>query len=276
MASSFGTVLNFASAVFKFYKQINEIQNEKSKKTETQKNEINKLLNSFNEQQRMEKENNTISNLCNNCIINGEGYGFINNYKYWESEPFVLFSCKIKHVRVQRYIGPKFSKPELEGSIENGEIGKNEIVLRTLNKQYESAPTHLETYFKTFYKVLEKLNKLLERNIFSSEDYVEYISILHSQLSSEELVVILVNALYIESGIELSIELVGSSILGDIANFNRNKYFKLMQLKIDMDDLKIFDNNEENKTYREALRSKLKEIKSSGKLNQFRNFLDFR
>ncbi|GMG66717.1 hypothetical protein TEHIT2_19080 [Tetragenococcus halophilus] len=64
--------------------------------------------------------------------------------------------------------------------------------------------------------------------------------------------------------------------MGDIANFNRNKYFKLMQLKIDMDDLKIFDNNEENKTYREALRSKLKEIKSSGKLNQFRNFLDFR
>lgn len=109
-----------------------------------------------------------------------------------------------------------------------------------INRQFDSVYHELSSYFKVLHRILKILNEKLETQIIDEDIYLNYIGILRAQISSQELVVILVNSLYGCRGLGLGIELIGSDFFGDERDFMLEQHFDFPNPQIVSDNVKEF------------------------------------
>lgn len=143
---------------------------------------------------------------------------------------------------------------------------------KIISYQYDSVYHITSSYFKVLHRILKNLNYRYESGYLNEHEYLNYIGVLRSQLSSKELVIILVNALYIERGLGLAIEAVGTDIFGDKRDFKKNQHFNIPSPKVTDKDLEFFIYNQENITKRIGYRERLKNEDDS----QNKNFINFK
>lgn len=106
-------------------------------------------------------------------------------------------------------------------------------LLTTINNQYVEIGVFYEkyypetgTYFRLFHRLIKLINDRYENRIISTEERKMYIGILRAQLSSDEMIIVLVNSLETYRGIGLGVELIGSSFFGDLIDIEVNQHFK--------------------------------------------------
>ncbi|MDS1011737.1 putative phage abortive infection protein [Lactococcus lactis] len=135
----------------------------------------------------------------------------------------------------------------------------------------------MSSYFKIFHRILKSLNKRFDEKKLDESDYKNYIGILRTQLSSEELVVILINSLYVKRGLGLGIELIGTNLFGDEKDFKIDQHFVIPKPEIIQDDLSIFINDNEGKNIkkRKDYEKKLKSIDNIAEFEDIMNFKSF-
>lgn len=250
---------------YRVFKNTLEIQQENREKYEADKKagidrkniddanrEFYNLLELFSKQQSVVKKEKIFEKLYSNAIYNDSGNDFINDYGYI---PIPVLGNSI--IRTMRSEGPKFEEEKpYEPSLGN-KVTKEDTSLKIINEQYKSVYSSLGPYFKILHRILKSLNKRLDNNTLESDDYYNYIGILRAQISSEEFMVILINALFIERGVGLGIELVGSNFFGNERDFRVNQHFDMPIKKVGIDELKPFTKSGGENDLRRDLRLKL-------------------
>ncbi|WKF72362.1 putative phage abortive infection protein [Lactococcus lactis] len=146
-----------------------------------------------------------------------------------------------------------------------------------INDQFDSVYFELSSYFKVLHRIMKTLNKKLEDEVIDNEAYKNYIGILRAQISSEELVIILINSLYGRRGLGLGIELVGSDLFGDKRDFELEQHFDFPKPQITNSDMGEFvlDKDNRMKDKRIELRNKLKDKSNAQALDSEMNFKMF-
>lgn len=153
----------------------------------------------------------------------------------------------------------------------------NNRVNYIINDQFESVYHELSSYFKVLHRILKNLNEKLETNVITEKMYFDYIGILRAQISSEELVIILVNSLYGRRGLGLGIELVGSDFFGDMRDFKLEQHFEFPEPQITSNDMSEFVliKNNKMKNRRIELRKALNQETGTQSLDSETNFINF-
>jgi hypothetical protein len=156
-------------------------------------------------------------------------------------------------------------------------IDADERVNFIINRQFDSVYHELSSYFKVLHRILKNLNEKLETRVITKKIYFNYIGILRAQISSEELVIILVNSLYAQRGLGLGIELVGSDFFGNERDFELEQHFEFPEPQISSNDMSEFvllkDNKMKNR--RIELRKALNQETGTQSLESKTNFINF-
>ncbi|QSR04861.1 hypothetical protein J0J33_04435 [Lactococcus sp. LG1267] len=148
------------------------------------------------------------------------------------------------------------------------------IIIKRYTENYKIT----SSYFKIVHRILKNLNRRLDEEQIGKGEYRNYIGILRAQLSSVELVVILVNSLFIKRGLGLGIELIGTNLFGDERDFKVNQHFDIPEGLVTLEFLSIFVNDKEGnnimrrKQYEEKL-EKIDDIEEYESINDFRSFI---
>lgn len=134
------------------------------------------------------------------------------------------------------------------------------------------------SYFKIVHRIVKNLNIRLDEEQIDKGDYQNYIGILRTQLSSIELVVILVNSLFIQRGLGLGIELIGTNLFGDKKDFKVNQHFDISKEIISLEKLSIFVNDEDGENIKKRMQyekklEKINDIEEYKKINNFNSFI---
>lgn len=145
---------------------------------------------------------------------------------------------------------------------------RNYRVTYIINDQFNSVYYELSSYFKVLHRIIKSLNKKLEEEIIDDELYLDYIGLLRAQISSEELVMILVNSLYTYRGLGLGVELVGTDFFGDKRDFELEQHFEFPAPQITNEHIGLFVYDKEGKMMdkRIKLRKALKNNTSTSDL----------
>lgn len=80
-------------------------------------------------------------------------------------------------------------------------------------------------YFRIFHRLIKLINERFENKVIDAEEKMMYIGILRAQLSSNELLVVLVNSLETTKGLGLGIELMGNAFFGDTIDIETGQHF---------------------------------------------------
>lgn len=133
------------------------------------------------------------------------------------------------------------------------------------------------SYFKIVHRILKNLNKRLDEKQIGKGEYRNYIGILRAQLSSVELVVILVNSLFIKRGLGLGIELIGTNLFGDERDFKVNQHFDIPKGLVTLEFLLIFVNDKEGNNIMRRIQyeEKLEKIDDIEKYESIKDFQSF-
>lgn len=133
------------------------------------------------------------------------------------------------------------------------------------------------SYFKIVHRILKNLNKRLDEKQIGKGEYRNYIGILRAQLSSVELVVILVNSLFIKRGLGLGIELIGTNLFGDERDFKVNQHFDIPKGLVTLEFLSIFVNDKEGNNIMRRIQyeEKLEKIDDIEKYESIKDFQSF-
>lgn len=230
--------------------------------------EFYSLLDLFRSQQADSVTKKNISFLYRS-ICDNENSSFINNYKV-DNGKMLDFPIALSPYKESMLAG-EVNKLGLQGR----EMSNEEVANIILFLQYDNTYNETTSYFKVFHRILKNLNKRLDEKVLSDREYSNYIGILRTQLSAEELVVLLVNSLYIKKGLGLGIELVGSGVFGDEKDFEVNQHFKIPIPKIKSNDLLIFVKNNKNIEERKKYQYRLENITDIDEFNRIINFKSF-
>lgn len=175
-------------------------------------------------------------------------------------------------------------KPETKDSIErifktvedkkSGDLQDIGSIIDRYTENYKIT----SSYFKIVHRILKNLNKRLDEKQIGKGEYRNYIGILRAQLSSVELVVILVNSLFIKRGLGLGIELIGTNLFGDERDFKVNQHFDIPKGLVTLEFLSIFVNDKEGnnimrRKQNEEELEKIDDIEEYESINDFRSFI---
>lgn len=254
---------------------------EKDKKAEEKRRNIDdanrefySLLDLFKKEQNKQDTKDSISFLFDKAINSKDNYSFIKDYKIplGNGTGFLYYLPTKKKLYNESDIPKKYTTENLSEQ-EKVEL-KVELIITV---QFDEVYNKMSSYFKIFHRILKSLNERHDENKLDEHEFKNYIGILRTQLSSEELVVILVNSLYIKRGVGLAIELIGTSLFGDEKDFKIDQHFILPKPKIVPGDLSIFINDNEGKNIekRKYYEKKLKSIDDIAKFEDIRNFKSF-
>lgn len=234
--------------------------------------EFYSLLDLFKKEQNKTDTRNAICFLYNDAIWDKEGFSIINACKK-EIEKGKDFKFKLFDESV-KYCSEAYTE-FLKNSTET--LSSQEKVELVMSNQFDDVYDKTSSYFKIFHRILKSLNERLDENKLNERDYKNYIGVLRTQLSSEELVVILINSLFIKRGLGLGIELIGTNLFGDERDFKINQHFIIPKPTIVPDDLSIFINDSDGKNIekRKDYNKKLKMIDDTSKFESIRNFKSF-
>lgn len=101
-------------------------------------------------------------------------------------------------------------------------IGNNYYHIKYSYKEFYS---QIGTYFRILHRLIKVINDRFENGIINEDERMMYIGILRAQLSTGELLVVLVNSLEISKGIGLGVELLGCSFFGDEIDIDNDQHF---------------------------------------------------
>ena len=251
----------------------NQEESEKLNNSDSANREFYSLLDLFKKEQNKSETIKAISFLYKNAINDKNGKSFINDYNIDIGNglnfSFNLFeSTEFFPITIQRHEYKKYKDKDLT---------KEQKVELVISRQFDDVYNKMSSYFKIFHRILKSLNKRFDEKKLDESDYKNYIGILRTQLSSEELVVILINSLYVKRGLGLGIELIGTNLFGDEKDFKINQHFVIPKPEIIQNDLSIFINDNEGKNIkkRKAYEENLKSIDNIAKFENIRNFKSF-
>lgn len=230
--------------------------------------EFYSLLDLFKRQQADNGTKKNISFLYRS-ICDNENSSFINNYNVRNGNLFD-FSITLSPDK-ESTLAAETNKFYLQSR----KMSNEEVANFILFLQYDNTYNETTSYFKVFHRILKNLNKRLDEKALSDSEYSNYIGILRTQLSSEELVVLLVNSLYIKKGLGLGIELMGSDVFGDEKDFEVNQHFNIPIPKIKSNDILIFVKNNKNIEERKKYQYRLENITDIDEFNRIINFKSF-
>ncbi|MCT0439564.1 putative phage abortive infection protein [Lactococcus lactis] len=250
---------------------------EKDKKAEEKRRNIDdanrefySLLDLFKKEQNKQDTKDSISFLFDKAINSKDNYSFIKDYKIplGNGTGFHYYLP----TRVKYFNESDIPKKYTWENLSNQE--KSELII---SFQFDEVYNKMSSYFKIFHRILKNLNERYDEDKLDEREFKNYIGILRTQLSSEELVVILVNSLYIKRGLGLAIELIGTNLFGDENDFKIDQHFIIPEPKIVPDDLSIFINDIDGKNIekRKDYEKKLKSIDDITKFEEIRNFKSF-
>ena len=248
----------------------NQEESKKLNNSDSANREFYSLLDLFKKEQNKSETIKAISFLYKRAINDKHGNSFINDYNIDIGNGldfrFNLFESN-------QWFSITYNSSKYKGK----NLTKEQKVELVISRQFDDVYNKMSSYFKIFHRILKSPNKRFDEKKLDESDYKNYIGILRTQLSSEELVVILINSLYVKRGLGLGIDLIGTNLFGDEKDFKIDQHFVIPKPEIIQDDLSIFINDNEGKNIkkRKDYEKKLKSIDNIAEFEDIMNFKSF-
>lgn len=246
---------------------------EKRRNIDDANREFYSLLDLFKKEQNKNDTKQAINFLHNKAINSKDNFSFIKDYQINLINGFG-FHYYLPNLPTR---GKLFNESDIPKKYTWKNLSNQKKSELIISFQFDEVYNKMSSYFKIFHRILKNLNERYDEDKIDEREFKNYIGILRTQLSSEELVVILVNSLYIKRGLGLAIELIGTNLFGDENDFKINQHFIIPEPKIVPDDLSIFINDIDGKNIekRKDYEKKLKSIDDITKFEEIRNFKSF-